>query len=138
MSGTGLRPIAPGYLFSLVMALVSLPCLGIGLGGLLIQRAGGNPLDAMNGVGFICFAAAFVVLFAMRLIFWPKAPPGLRVAVRTAITLLLCALLTVSIYAVFVAATTPNADGTSFYFVVLAAVSQIATIFWLVQYRNVG
>lgn len=137
MSGTGLRPIPAGYLLSLGMALVSLPCLGIGLGGLLIQRRAGNPLDAMNGVGFVCFVAAFGVVFAMRLIFWPKAPPALRAAVRGAITLLLCTLLAASAYAVFVAATTSNADGTSFYFVVLAALSQIGTVVWLLRYRSV-
>ena len=137
MSDAALRPIPPGYLLTLSLALVSLPCLGIGLGGLLIQRRGGHPLDAMNGVGLVCFVAAYAVVFSMRLIFWPKAPPGLRAAVRVAITLVLCVLLVASAYAVFVAATTSNADGTSFYFVVLAAFSQVATVIWLLRYRKV-
>ncbi len=83
---TKLNQPTSGYGFSLCAGAVGLPFLGIGLGGALIGRAGGDPVRAFDVDGMVMFLLAFAIGFAVRLIFWPPAPPALRSAVRTIVT----------------------------------------------------
>lgn len=76
------------YIFALSAGATGLPFLGIGLGGSLIGRAGGDPVRAFDVDGMVMFLLAFAIGFAIRLIFWPPAPPSLRSAVRTIVTII--------------------------------------------------
>ena len=134
------RP-SPGYLLTLALGCVGLPFMGIGLGGALIGRAGGDPIRAMDVDGIVMFLLAFAIGFAMRLIFWPPAPPRLRSIVRLMISAILVLGMALSILGLALAwnlpATLRHASA-PIYFSTLAVLCQPVAALWLTRYRQEG
>ncbi len=135
--GGGLRPAPPWYLITFAVGVLTLPFLGIGLGGVLLARAGHDPFDSINYIGTPCLAVAFGLAYAMRLIFWRRSSSSLAASVRKALTIVMGFFVFATASAIvvcFIPGTTP---GWAVYFIVLATLSQSATITWLVKYRTV-
>jgi hypothetical protein len=134
-------PPGPGYLFTLAMACVGLPFMGIGLGGALIGSAGGDPMDAMNVDGFVLFILGYVVCFAMRLLFWSRTPPGLRRLVRFLICAIVAAEIPLALLGLVLAWRLPptlhDAD-LAIWFSILAVLCQPLSVLWLARYRRDG
>ncbi len=132
---------SPAYLYALSAACIGLPFLGLGLGGALIARAGGDPMRALDVDGMVMFLLAFAILFATRLLFWPPAPPALRAAVRAAVS----AIFAAGVVAVLIGLAlsfqlppaTPHAS-LPLYFSILAVLFQPGAILWLMRYRQDG
>lgn len=128
-----------GYLLSLTIACAGIAFVGIGLDSGLIARAGGNPLDAMDGGGFAAFLLAFAILFSSRLIFWDRAAPGLRQIVRIAITSILVIGLFATLWSVVLVVLPHHSGevlGLPSFFTGAAALCQIASVLWLLLYRQ--
>ena len=125
-----------GYGASLTIGLVSLPFLGIALGGIVLLARGGDPLDAINGSGLICFIAAYALLFLMRFILWKRSPPAVRNAVRMFLTLVLVSLFVATGYTLVRTVEQTEVPGWLLYVVALAALCQIGTVLWVVHYRR--
>jgi hypothetical protein len=142
MSGgtPSVRPSA-GYLATLALGCAGLTFLGIGLGGGLIARAGGDSFDALNNDGIVMFLLGFAILFASRLIFWPPAPPVIRQTVRSAIAMIfLLGIIACAISLALAWHLPPWIKHSSMplYFSVLAAPCQIPAFLWLARYRHEG
>lgn len=137
MKQGGLRPIPAGYLLTLGLAITALPFLGIGLGGILLGRAGQDPFDAWDTIGTTCFVGMFALGFAMRLIFWQRSSPVLVMAVRNLLTIVLALLAIATVYALIVAFGPGETPGWTLIFVVGAALALIPNMIWLVRYRRV-
>ncbi len=134
------RPSA-WYLFSLAMGCVGLTFMAVGLGGALIGRGGGNPDDAVNVDGFVMFIFSFVIVFSMRLIFWPPVPPSVRTLVRAAITVIIALGVPLALLGLILAWQLPPAThhtdlpiGSS----ILAVLCQPLALLWLTRYRQEG
>ena len=139
-AASAIRP-SPGYLFTLAIGCVGLPFIGIGLGGALIGRAGGDPIRAMDVDGMVMFILAFAVGFAMRLIFWPPAPPSLRQIVRLLISVVLAAEIPLALLGLALAWQLPPGTRHAvlpLYFSVLAVLCQPVAALWLARYRREG
>lgn len=134
------RP-SPSYLLTLALGCIGLPSLGIGLGGALIGRHGGDPFSAMDVDGMVMFLLGFGVLFATRLIFWPVAPADLRTAVRTVVSLLFVFCVPLSLLGLVLALGLPETlahRSLAIYFSVLALLCQPVALTWLLRYRHEG
>ncbi len=134
------RP-STGYLASMAAALVGLPCLGTALGGVLIGRSGGDPIDALDNYTTVTFLFMFVLAFAMRLIFWPSAPPALRRAVRALLTAIFALSMPLAVFALVQSLTLPQSAKHSFVaviFSIFALLCQIGSLTWLLRYRRQG
>ena len=128
----------PGYLYSMAAALVGLPCIGTGLGGALIGRARGDPIDAMDSYTVAAFLFMFAVAFAMRLIFWPSAPAGMRRTVRLLITAIFAIEIPLALLAFVEAISLPHSTkhgAIAVTFSVFAVLCQVGSVMWLLMYR---
>ena len=133
----GLRPIPAPYLVNLGLGLIALPCLGIGLGGILLGRAGYDPFSSWNAIGLPCFITGFLILYAMRLIFWRRSSPALAAGVRKALTAVMLLLVIATFGAVIIVLTPGTTPGWTLIFVGYAVLGLIPNLIWLVRYRRV-
>lgn len=132
---------SPSYLYTLSAACVGLPCIGVGLGGALIARAGGDPISAFDFDGTAMFLLMFAIVFAVRLLFWPPVPSILRACVRLAVTAILVIEVPLAVLGLVLALTLPPTMSTIFvpiYFSCFAVLFQIGTVWWLMRYRQEG
>lgn len=125
-----------GYGLTFGLAIVSLPLLGNAIQGLSLLRHGGDPLDALDGVGLICFVAMFGLGFLLRLVLWRRASDPVRYAARTFLTVILCLFLIATGYAIIRAWAQRDVPGWLEGCVVLATLCQIATLSWVFHYRR--
>lgn len=133
----GLRPIPALYLLNVGLGLIALPCLGIGLGGILLGRAGYDPFASWNAIGLPCFIVGFLILYAMRLIFWRRSSPALVAGVRKALTTVMVLLVIATLIAVIIAFSPGTTPGWTLMFVGYAVLALIPNLIWLVRYRRV-
>ncbi len=133
----GLRPIPAGYLLTLGLAIISFPCLGIGLGGVLLGRAGRDPFDAWGVIGMTCFVASYGLGYGMRFIFWRRSSPALAAGVRKALIGVMAVLFVATVAAVIIAFSPGAAPGWALAFIVFAVLAQVPNLIWLIRYRNV-
>ena len=136
MTRSGLRRVSPGYTISLALSLLSFPFDGMALGGLSLLKRGQDPVAALDSPGLICLAAAYLPAFLVRLVFWRRSSPALREGVRTFVVIVLCALLALTTYTVVRTTLSSGVPGWMVAFVILAFLCQIATLAWLIRYRN--
>ena len=142
LTDTQSRTPSAGYGWSVLPAIAGVFFLFVSLYGSWLQSQGHSPVDAMNWPGDVAFAAIFVLLFAMRLIFWSRSPPALQAAVRTAFTALFGLTVILSavavVYALFVTHHGgPHAEPLFITcFTALAALCQIGSVIWLMRYRR--
>ena len=137
---TAAKP-SSAYLYTLSAACIGLPFLGLGLGGALIARAGGDPMRALDVDGMVMFLLAFAILFATRLLFWPPAPPALRATVRAVVSAIFAVGIVAALASVVLSLQLPPATPhASFpvYCSILALLFQPAAILWLARYRQAG
>ncbi len=120
---------------------MGLPLMGLGLGGVVIGRAGGDPDEALNAYAFPLFALGFAVLFSMRLIFWQPVTPIFRRLVRLIISMILAANIPLSLLSLVLASQLPSTVqhtdmpiGAS----ILAVLCQPLSALWLFRYRQEG
>ena len=139
ITGSGVKP-SPGYLYSLCFGCLGAFFLSLAISGALVARNGGDPESTVKIPGTIFFILAYVPLFAMRLIFWPPASPSLRVFVRRFITLVFVATVIATAVSIFMTVSVAGAKdfGMFIYFTVIASLCQIASVTWLVRYRQEG
>ena len=136
------RNPSAGYGWSVLPAITGVFFLFLSLYGTWLQSQGRSPIDAMNWLGDVAFAGIFVLLFAMRLIFWSRSPPALQGAVRLAFTALFGATVVLSAVAVVVAFIVTGRGGPHAEpvfigcFTALAALCQIGSVIWLLRYRQ--
>ncbi len=141
-TGTQSRSPSAGYGWSVLPAITGVFFLFMSLYGSWLQSQGRSPIDAMDWVGDVAFAAIFVLLFAMRLIFWSRSPPALQGAMRLAFTALFGATVVLSAVAVVYALLVtshggPHAEPVFIAcFTALAALCQIGSGIWLLRYRS--
>ena len=134
--GSALRAISAGYLASYGFAVVGIPFLAIGLGATIDQRAGRDPREAVSGVGFVAFVFMFVMVFAVRLVFWNRVSADLQALVRAVLSLVLATELIAAVVALGMAPWQgAHGAGLATWFTVLGVICQIATLIWLVRYR---
>lgn len=131
-----------GYLLSLCAGCVGLPLDAISLGAMDQARRGGDPTDAISGVGTAAVIVMFVLAFAMRLIFWPKATPIIRTITRASLVVGLGASILGAVTAVGWLAVGGGGRGgvarfLALWFATPAVLCQVGTVVWLVRYRRV-
>ncbi len=137
---TSRRP-SPGYLASLAIGCTGIAFLGVALGAAYKLRYGGDPMDAVDHSGLYAFGFAYAPAFASRLIFWDKVSAARQDLVRGAISLVFGLTLLATLIAILVAFA-EKGGGTGAggwlvtWFTALAALSQIASVLWLVRYRQ--
>lgn len=134
------RP-SPGYLYTLSAACIGLSFIGLGLGGALIGRAGGNPLDAFDVDGMVTFLLAFAVAFATRLLFWPPVPPTLRACVRLVVTAIFVIEIPLTLLGLVLALCLPPATPYPlfpFSFSIITLLFQPGAVWWIMRYRQEG
>ena len=129
-----------GYLLSLAAALVGLVCMSTGLGGALIGRSGGDPIDALNSYTIVTFVGMYGLAFAMRLIFWRSAPAALRRAVRLLLIVVFVAAMPLSVTGLILSISMQATmhHGIAIYFSVIAVACQVGSLIWLFRYRHEG
>ncbi|MGI4747801.1 MAG: hypothetical protein ACRYGI_17500 [Janthinobacterium lividum] len=130
-----LRVISTGYLISLALGCIGIALFGIVLGELLQPQS----TDAGGTTGTVGEILAFAVLFSIRLIFWSKISGTIQDVVRKLITLvmLLSVIANVGLLGLTIFGSMQRNESTgAFIFTVIGAISQIATVIWLVKYRN--
>ena len=127
------RPSA-GYLLSLTVACTAIPSTAIALGAGWNAHHGVDPANAIGGVGAAALVLGYGLLFAMRLIFWPKASQAVQSLVRTIVSVVLAGSLLATAFALW--SLTRNGGFLVVWFTVLAALCQIGTAVWLIRYRS--
>ena len=136
------RTPSAGYGWCMLFALPGTFFLFLALYGTYLQSIGRSPIDTMNWIGDVAFAGVFVLLFAMRLIFWSRSPPSLQAAVRTAFTALFGLTVLLSAVAVVYALLVTRRGGPHAQpvfigcFTALAVLCQIGSVIWLLRYRR--
>ncbi len=140
MNGQDRRP-SPGYLFTLSLAMAGLAASAIGLGSALRLAAGKDPTDALQFEGTAVFAAALLLGFVYRLIFWNKVSPRAQNMVRVFLACVLEVGVLISILAiVFTLKATSAGSGTRLILPIMfsatSAICQIASVTWLLRYRR--
>ena len=131
-----MRRMSMGYGASFTLGIVALPFAGTVLGGLKLLRSGGNPIDALDGTGLICFILAYGPVFLIRLVLWKRSPPRLRAAVRTFLTIVECLVAAAGIIAMALVIGTPDAPGSLVWFALCGLFCSGMGLLWVFRYRD--
>ena len=131
-----MRRMTMGYGASFSLGMVALTFTAFALGGLRLFRAGGDPVDATEGVGAACFALFFGPLFLIRLVLWKRSPPRVRDAVRTFLVIVECVVAAASLLPIVLVFRTPDAPTFVVAFAWLAALCGGMGLLWVLRYRN--
>jgi hypothetical protein len=132
---------SPGYLYTLGFAVLGFPCIAAGMSGALIARNADDPINALGNYTFATFIFMFLLLFAMRLIFWPLAPAPLRSSVRLLLSGLIALSIPLAVVALWLAFSGTQTVHHYFipvYFSIIALLCQIGSVLWLIRYRHEG
>lgn len=142
---TGRAEAAPraslGYIYTLGAACIGFALFGFGLGGTLIGRTGGNPLNAFNVDIVVMFILGYAILFATRLLFWPPVPPALRACVRLVVTVIFVLEVPIALVGLVLALNLPPSTPYVTFpisFSIFTVLFQIGTVWWLLRYRREG
>lgn len=119
---------------------MALGCVGIALFGIalgeLIQP---QSADAGGTLGTIGEILAFAILFAIRLVFWSRISSMMQNIVRAFVTI----VMILSVFANFgllgltlFGSIQGNESTGAVVFTIIGAITQIATVIWLIKYRR--
>lgn len=133
------RKPSTGYVLSLTFASVATAFIGIALEEGFGVDHNGKPAGALQDAGTLGVIIMFGLMFTARLVFWIRIPQHVQSLVRGIMTGIF-ALSLVGTAALLVGCTVGTgargSPGGFLTFTVLAALCQIATLIWLVRYRN--